>query len=647
MAFKWSLFLFLSTTILFMIIIVNQHSVFGQSTTTTKTTTTISIINQQPQSLDKLSSNSYTLSSMDDVEMLTYFLLYRYGYFNHTSDHHHHHHGKDDNQNDEDILTESKLREFIEKIKINQLVPNKRYEQSSSSSTLTSAAIDPKTKMCSKFMLENLLKSKRWGPSNGSSINSNNGVSLINSKINLICEAANSCKNAKNLVDLVGLNSIRTPTLSQSIARLCPLMLFQMQEKECVDQQESQFKAKNKPTMSSVWGFGLLFVTIVSFCSIAGVGILPFLNEYSYQIMITILEGLAVGSLVGSALFHLIPQAFNLMIPGNHEYLWRALIIFGGIYMFFWSERLMKIVSEFRRRKKSKDFSLPSTTSLENDPQKLRQVHYNNQIHCDDQQQCGGDEQQNHHHQKSMVTIVNNHHPHHYNHHHGSNNHIHDNNDDDDGCRDRTNSKMLSMKHDHNIANHHHSHLHPIGGNETDEIATIAWMIIFGDGLHNFIDGVTMGAAFSQSILEGISISVAVICEEFPHELGDFAILLGSGMSMRKALGYNFLSACTCYLGFAFGILIGDLSDATPYVFALAAGMFLYISLVDMMGELSNKLEQAGKRGLSHTLQMLLLQNLGIIIGVSIMFILAKYSDRINFEGLVPPKNSDIPFTES
>ena len=95
MAFKWSLFLFLSTTILFMIIIVNQHSVFGQSTTTTKTTTTtISIINQQPQSLDKLSSNSYTLSSMDDVEMLTYFLLYRYGYFNHTSDHHHHHHGK-------------------------------------------------------------------------------------------------------------------------------------------------------------------------------------------------------------------------------------------------------------------------------------------------------------------------------------------------------------------------------------------------------------------------------------------------------------------------------------------------------------------------------------------------------------------------
>ena len=61
------------------------------------------------------------------------------------------------------------------------------------------------------------------------------------------------------------------------------------------------------------------------------------------------------------------------------------------------------------------------------------------------------------------------------------------------------------------------------GSGPENRIATVAWMIIFGDGIHNFIDGLSIGAAFSESILTGISVSVAVLCEEFPHELGDFA----------------------------------------------------------------------------------------------------------------------------
>lgn len=51
-------------------------------------------------------------------------------------------------------------------------------------------------------------------------------------------------------------------------------------------------------------------------------------------------------------------------------------------------------------------------------------------------------------------------------------------------------------------------------------IATFAWMIVFGDAFHNFIDGLSIGAAFTESVLAGVSVSVAVICEELPHELG-------------------------------------------------------------------------------------------------------------------------------
>ena len=65
-------------------------------------------------------------------------------------------------------------------------------------------------------------------------------------------------------------------------------------------------------------------------------------------------------------------------------------------------------------------------------------------------------------------------------------------------------------------------------------MATVAWMIIFGDGVHNFIDGLSIGAAFTESILTGISVSIAVVCEEFPHELGDFAVLLNSGMNIKQ-----------------------------------------------------------------------------------------------------------------
>ena len=62
---------------------------------------------------------------------------------------------------------------------------------------------------------------------------------------------------------------------------------------------------------------------------------------------------------------------------------------------------------------------------------------------------------------------------------------------------------------------HHHSHR---------KVKPVAWMIIFGDGLHNFIDGISIGAAFTESILAGVSVSIAIFCEELPHELGDLKV---------------------------------------------------------------------------------------------------------------------------
>ena len=82
------------------------------------------------------------------------------------------------------------------------------------------------------------------------------------------------------------------------------------------------------------------------------------------------------------------------------------------------------------------------------------------------------------------------------------------------------------------------------------------WMIFIGDMLHNFIDELTLGAAFTVSIGEGFQMSLPIACEEFPHELGDIAVLLSSGLTIGQALIVNFLAACICYLGFFYGCKI-------------------------------------------------------------------------------------------
>ena len=99
---------------------------------------------------------------------------------------------------------------------------------------------------------------------------------------------------------------------------------------------------------------------------------------------------------------------------------------------------------------------------------------------------------------------------------------------------------------------------------------------------------------------------------------------------------YNFLSACTCYLGLILGILLGELNQANQIIFALAGGMFLYISLVDMVPELNEAVDSAVKKqGLKKALFVFLLQNVGILAGIFSLFFLAKFQDDIQIQGVI------------
>ena len=121
--------------------------------------------------------------------------------------------------------------------------------------------------------------------------------------------------------------------------------------------------------------------------------------------------------------------------------------------------------------------------------------------------------------------------------------------------------------------------------NQPCEIHTQAGsLILIGDALHNFVDGVAIAAAFGTSVPLGIATSVAVIAHELPQEVGDFAILLESGYTRSRALLFNGLSSLAALLGAVLTYFLLPIVESwTPYLLSLSAASFIYIALADLI----------------------------------------------------------------
>jgi zinc and cadmium transporter len=134
-------------------------------------------------------------------------------------------------------------------------------------------------------------------------------------------------------------------------------------------------------------------------------------------------------------------------------------------------------------------------------------------------------------------------------------------------------------------------------------------MILLGDGLHNFLDGVLIAAAFLTDIHLGVVTSLAVAAHEIPQEVGDFAVLLHSGFSRSRAFLYNVLTSLTTVIG---GVLayfaLQQMQDVLPYALAIAASSFIYIAVADLIPTLHRRVEGRA------TLQQVLLIAAGILL---------------------------------
>jgi zinc and cadmium transporter len=109
-------------------------------------------------------------------------------------------------------------------------------------------------------------------------------------------------------------------------------------------------------------------------------------------------------------------------------------------------------------------------------------------------------------------------------------------------------------------------------------------LIVLGDAIHNFADGVLIAAAFLTSIPLGITTALATLAHEIPQEVGDFAILLDSGASRGRALFLNGLSSLATLAGTGLAYLWLDTArELVPLVLALAAGSFIYVATADLI----------------------------------------------------------------
>jgi zinc and cadmium transporter len=125
----------------------------------------------------------------------------------------------------------------------------------------------------------------------------------------------------------------------------------------------------------------------------------------------------------------------------------------------------------------------------------------------------------------------------------------------------------------------------------TEECAThssAAPLVLIGDAFHNFVDGAVIGAAVVSSIPLGVGTAIAVAAHEIPQEVGDFAILLGSGYSRRRALILNVISGLSAVAGTLLALLALEwIPKILPYVLSIASASFLYIAMADLIPDLN------------------------------------------------------------
>ena len=147
--------------------------------------------------------------------------------------------------------------------------------------------------------------------------------------------------------------------------------------------------------------------------------------------------------------------------------------------------------------------------------------------------------------------------------------------------------KFTILRHSHHYEGDGHDHEH---GHDAHEAGKSGWMILVGDGLHNFTDGILIAAAFLADPKLGIITALAIIAHEIPQEIGNFIVLLNAGLSKTLAYVYNLICSLMAVVGGLVGYYaLGSGMHLIPYVLVVASSGFIYIAVSDLMPQMQRR----------------------------------------------------------
>ncbi|MBI4043705.1 MAG: ZIP family metal transporter [Candidatus Diapherotrites archaeon] len=157
--------------------------------------------------------------------------------------------------------------------------------------------------------------------------------------------------------------------------------------------------------------------------------------------------------------------------------------------------------------------------------------------------------------------------------------------------------KFIHWQHCHVLPSKNHAH-------------PFALLNLYGDAVHNFIDGLIIAASYLVSFPLGVATTLAVVFHEIPQEIGDFGVLLHGGFTSRKALTFNFLTALTAVVGALMGLFLGSVSASVSFFLVpFAAGNFIYIAGADLIPELHKQTQPIESA----------FQILAVLLGIGVM----------------------------